>query len=99
MCDPVAASDDLWEVTIGVYAPLALVGKGGTATANTGDCSAAVTVCRVPPSLGVMKALVSINHPGGDGDSTYDLIATCLDKNSQALPNGATILDLKTDNP
>ena len=99
VCDAAAGTDDDWEVTIGVYAPAALLGKGGTAAVITGHCSPEVSVCRVPHSLGVMKALVNINHPGGDGDDTYTLVARCIDQQGQPLPDNHTILNLKTNNP
>src|SRR5262245_45693326 len=98
LCDGSASSVDEWWITLDVYAPTTLQGKGATNIVNTGDC-AQVGGCRVPPSHRPMKAFVNIHHvAGGSGADTYTLTGQCRDKDGNILPDSGTKLTGKTNN-
>jgi len=96
VCDDWAGTDDVWEVTVGVYYPTTLLGQGDTAGDYYGNCSAVISVCRPGATAHApMKALVTINHPWGPGKDGYDLYASCHDVNGIPLPASGTKLQIK----
>lgn len=100
VCDEIPWSADTYEVTIGVYSPLTMVGQGNSATASPGpgQCSWVASVCRTPASAhGAMKALVNVNHPLGVSVGLYQLSASCYDASSNMLPDSTTKLINKTN--
>ena len=103
VCDQYWGSPDTWEVTIGVYSPTTLLGRGSSASNTYGGggpyaCTPTASVCREPATNhGPMKALVNVNHPFFGGDGFYDLAASCTDVNGYGLPGTSTKLTVKTN--
>jgi hypothetical protein len=99
VCDFAVSSSDTWEVTLAVYSPTTLLGRGDTDLVHatgSGGCTSTVEVCRPNLTHGVMKAFVSVNHPDGVGNY-YTVTVDCRDVSGALLPDANTKLTIKTN--